>query len=259
MQSLEPDEISESPRANAPYIREHTIGSAIAAATQIATRNASSVLVPYMALSLPAAVFQAVARNSSQPSLFTGLSFMVTSFMAMFAYGVLVLTVSDICLGVRPSVRRALGMISRGRFGKLVGANLLQTLYIGIGFLLFIVPGIILALRYLFTQAAVIIENRTPSAALARSRDLAKGYGWRHLQLGLVCMAVIIPFFLLGGVMVGITTALGIGTTAVSVLVNLLATVPQAFFVVVLILFYYDLRVRKEAYSVDMLAEDLQG
>lgn len=69
----------------------------------------------------------------------------------------------------------ALG-VSAGLYGAYLAAILLSSLWILGGLLLFLIPGIILALRYLFVGLAVIVEGRRGGAALERSAALWKAY-----------------------------------------------------------------------------------
>ncbi|NMB70371.1 hypothetical protein GYA27_04190, partial [candidate division WWE3 bacterium] len=45
-----------------------------------------------------------------------------------------------------------------------------------IGFLLFIIPGVLLSIRYMFSELSLLNENLGPIAALGRSSKLTKGY-----------------------------------------------------------------------------------
>ena len=52
---------------------------------------------------------------------------------------------------------------------------LVAELLVGLGFLLFVVPGILLSLRYSFVDVVVVLENQRGSAARRRSSDLMHG------------------------------------------------------------------------------------
>ncbi|NJL62767.1 MAG: hypothetical protein HC903_14195 [Methylacidiphilales bacterium] len=64
-------------------------------------------------------------------------------------------------------------------WGKLFTVNLLAGIFIVLGLIAFIIPGIILAIRYCFATAIVIAEGYgNSSLVLKRSADLTKGKRW---------------------------------------------------------------------------------
>jgi hypothetical protein len=94
-------------------------------------------------------------------------------------------------------------------FWASIWITILSTLaYFG-GFVLLIIPGIMLAIQLAFVQYVLVLENKNGMAALAQSREYMKGYWWafvgRTLLLGLIYLAamliIYLPFkLLLGGV-----------------------------------------------------------
>ncbi len=80
----------------------------------------------------------------------------------------------------------------------LLFTKFIAELLVGIGFLLFVIPGIILALKYSFLGMVVILEGRTGSIARSRSADLMRGRMWAVLALVSV---VYIAFFTVFGVL----------------------------------------------------------
>lgn len=76
--------------------------------------------------------------------------------------------------GASPSLRDAYAWGS-WKWGKLFLCMLLANISIAIGFLLLVVPGIILSLMFAVATPVVVIENRRPVAALERSIALTKG------------------------------------------------------------------------------------
>lgn len=59
--------------------------------------------------------------------------------------------------------------------------NFISGLYIGFGFLCFVVPGVILLIRYLYVNQAVVFEDCAIHPALRRSRQLSKVNGGKLL------------------------------------------------------------------------------
>src|SRR5262249_44289604 len=106
------------------------------------------------------------------------------------------ITVADICLGYRPRFGRAY----RRAFaypGRLFGAFFMMAAVVILGMIALIVPGIILANWYLFTQQVVVLEGRGGWPALQRSRELGRGFYFRNFGVYFtVTMAFYLVLFL---------------------------------------------------------------
>src|SRR5262249_4398917 len=113
----------------------------------------------------------------------------------------------------------------RPRFGALLGVSILTGLGVGLGFLLFIVPGVILFTRWSLSVPVVMLEGLSPRAAMRRSSELVRGRWWSVfcvlLNVGIrtVVGAVVLRFalFLLLGRSHGLL-ALWLGGTIASAL-----------------------------------------
>jgi tetratricopeptide (TPR) repeat protein len=86
-------------------------------------------------------------------------------------------------------------------WSQLMGVFFASAWRVGIGFLLLVVPGIYLMVRYALASPVAIFEDKHGSAALEASRDYVKGCGWKvfFVALGSLCLYVPItsaPFFL---------------------------------------------------------------
>lgn len=107
------------------------------------------------------------------------------------------------------ALRRALGKIL-----PLIGVMILFFLGVGLGTVLFIVPGIILAVMWIVALPAAVADTSNPVKALGRSRALTKGNRWRIFGLVLL-------FWLIAGVVeaivVGGASALGAFPTRLGV------------------------------------------
>src|SRR5262249_39694565 len=85
------------------------------------------------------------------------------------------------------------------RFGRLLGASILAGIFIGLGMLLCLVPGIIFYLWYCFVGQVVVVEGLGGDKALRRSKELGDGY--RGRIFGLVALLFVI------GIVSGIAVA----------------------------------------------------
>jgi uncharacterized membrane protein len=75
---------------------------------------------------------------------------------------------------------------------NIVLANLLTFAIIGIGFVFLIIPGIIFACRLVFVPYLVMDKNMEPVAAVEKSWDMTRGYGWKIFGMGVLAVLTII-------------------------------------------------------------------
>ncbi len=134
--------------------------------------------------------------------------------------------------------------------------GLLATL---VGFVLLIIPGIIVLIRLTFTAPVLVVEDLRGRKALGRSWRLAAGHFWRILGVvilaglivGIVALIVSIPGELA-------LQMLGPDAWPISALVTALASVlTTPFSILVVVLLYFDLRIRKEGFDMEVMAREL--
>lgn len=102
----------------------------------------------------------------------------------------------------------------------LIGAGILAGLGIGIGFLLFVIPGLILLTIWSVIAPVIVVERSGVIDAFGRSRALVKGNGWQ-------VFGVIFIVFLITAIASGILGAIGMGISdsfGMRVLVNVIAS-----------------------------------
>ena len=143
-------------------------------------------------------------------------------------------------------------------FLPLLGLGIIVGLGTGLGFILLIVPGIILAVMWSASTGAVVVEGRGVFESLQRSRDLTRGYRWPIFGLAVIYFVVsMVIGMLVGGV--GMATggsfldgstnmAVNMATNAIS---NILTGVIGAAGAAAL---YYELRSVKEGVGPEQLA-----
>lgn len=137
------------------------------------------------------------------------------------------------------------------RFWSIVLVGLLAALAIAAGFILLVIPGLIVLTFLSCSIQSLVIEDKRGREALRRSWNLARGFGWQ-------VFGTIIVAGLLTGLVNGVVTApFGdnyAGRAIASAIANVL-TMPYMALVGVFI--YLDLRVRKERYSAMDLERDV--
>jgi hypothetical protein len=140
------------------------------------------------------------------------------------------------------------------RFLSVWGAAIIQGILIVIGLFLLIVPGIIFAAWTFAMQQAVMIEGRTAGDAFERSRGLAAG-NLKHIILtGVLAFFVVIVAVFAIMLVIGLTEP---SVRAIYLLGNVALIGLNPITASVGTVLYYDLRIRKEAFDVNVAAERL--
>jgi hypothetical protein len=136
----------------------------------------------------------------------------------------------------------------------------LLTLLAGLlGFILLVIPGIIAFVRLTFGSTVLVVEGLKGSKALGRSWRLAKGHFWRlfgvlllaNIMAGVVASILAIPGSLAG-------SAVGSQGWPLTALGDSLASVlTTPFTTLITVLLYFDLRIRKEGFDIEVMAQEL--
>jgi hypothetical protein len=145
-------------------------------------------------------------------------------------------------------------------------------LFLG-GLVLLVVPGILIAIFWFtfFIWNVPVVEGRYYADAIRRCRELAAGQYGRILVMFilmgivfgiayLILIAILVPLLLLAGAGSGPGAAtsmtmrlfLGFYTGLIGVFLTPIVALPE-------LLFYFDTRVRKEGYDVELLAQEMAG
>lgn len=127
------------------------------------------------------------------------------------------------------------------------------SLILVVGFLLFIVPGMLFSVSLMLSFLILIVEGGNPFAAMARSHRLIWGNWWRSFAILSIGTLVWSVAYAALGMTVGASVALGgakdlaftilMSTTFIAVALNIL-TVP--FITALMLAIYWDVKLRKE-------------
>jgi hypothetical protein len=119
-------------------------------------------------------------------------------------------------------------------WGSVFGARFRSGLFIGLGLLLFVVPGLIWTVKYSLTDEIATFEvDRSSTRVLSRSAELTKGRAWKIFAVGLLAAIPVMGLQFAGGVVSGLTAS-----WVVTALVDCVADVGYRFFVAVMLLVY---------------------
>ncbi len=187
----------------------------------------------------------------------------------MLTHGATVVAVSHILLGRETHIAQAFNTI-RPRIGKLIFISFNVALRVLLGALLLIVPGILLALRYSLAIPVAVLEDAGASASLRRSAALTKGHRGRILLvyfllfvlmmiasmlwpfLTMLIAAIVSPAVRIGQQVVWVQLMLQLGNYVTTSLLGPIMTIAMT-------LVYYDERVRKEAFDLEHMMQQLDA
>ncbi len=167
----------------------------------------------------------------------------------------IIIVVSDTLLGKTPETGASLRMALRA-FVALFVAGIARLLLVALGFLLFVVPSVIIVCGYLMVEQVIMLEQpKRAINALPRSWALTKGYKGKlfGLIVILVLFVQLLPSMAAGAFaafMPAFDAHIQIGASLLQLV--LFPLLPVAF-----TLAYYDLRVRKEAFDLEFLSAQI--
>jgi hypothetical protein len=148
-----------------------------------------------------------------------------------------------------------------GRMLPLLAAMLLVSLAILLAFVLLILPAIWLGVRLSVTFPAIVFERLGPLAGMRRSFRLVRGSWWRTCAVLLVTFALMFVLGLAFGAVIGVLGAAvapqsQVLAAAVVTAVDIaLTAVLYPVWAAISTVLYYDLRVRKEGFDLELLAQ----
>lgn len=229
----------------------------------LALRLAQTLLMPLPAGPRSAPVEQLQAGSSGSLMAFGILSLIgvVVYLVAyLFAQGGTVFAVSELYLGRSTTIGASLGRM-RGQLGSLFGVILLNGLAVMGALILLVIPGIYVACRLITCVPAALLEDLGPRSSLERSWGLTKDFAGRAFVVNLLYFVLAYAAAFLFTLPFGVAIALSaknpealrmwsalshLGEFVGEVLVSPILTIATA-------VFYYDLRVRKEAFDLQFM------
>ena len=185
----------------------------------------------------------------------------------LFAVLVIFLSYAGTALGTVAISRRFLGeSVSIGQtylriadvFFPLIGTLVVASIATIVGLVTFAIPGLVVYGFFCLAPAVVTIEGEGGFGALKRSYVLVKGYWSKALFLvvilGVAQLAAATFTYSLARMFGAFAASTGV-STLLSILVPLLILEPLKISTTTLL--YYDLRIRKEGYTVQIMADEI--
>ena len=140
--------------------------------------------------------------------------------------------------------------VGLARFFPVVLLALLMGLLFMLGFMLLIVPGLILITMWFVSTPACVVERTGPWTSLKRSAALTKGHRWKIF--GLMVLLIIVSLVVAGLLQLVLPQ---FGSTILVMLGTLLwGALWTAYYSIAVVMSYHDLRVAKEGIDIEQIA-----
>jgi hypothetical protein len=192
-------------------------------------------------------------------------------FAGILTFGALVHAAAVAYEGGQPAVGASLGRALKS-FLVLAVASVFGFAAMALGFMLLIIPGLILFAMWFAMYPAIMVEGKGPFEALGRSRTLSRGARMRVLGVmivaWLITMLPVIALTAFAGAGMGVTAAVSamsmedgnLWMTAMIQIASTLASgVTWPFVMIVTTLLYFDRRARTEAPDLESAAAELNA
>jgi hypothetical protein len=169
----------------------------------------AGVLIPLaLALFLIVAVINGIVADGGSLILLP-ISFAVSVIAGTLYAGMVVTAVADVQDGKLDSSVGDLARSASHVILPLIGAGILAGIGIGIGFILLVIPGLILMTIWAVIAPVIVLERVGVLESFGRSRELVRDNGWRVFGvIVIVALIVIVVRTLLGAIAVGIDDSL---------------------------------------------------
>ena len=252
----------------ATYYRPRTVSELVDAAFQLLRRDYMQYVmlmaiayVPWLVILMATGLLTATPDANASLG---GIAVMGLGAMIWFSLidAVMISAVSDAYLGRPVDIGSSFRRVS-GRFAHVLAAVIVKAITIFIGFLFLIVPGFYFLGKYFAVPATVVLEDRSAGEALGRSSVLSEGLKGHVLKTLVLVWGIYIALSFAVSVMGGAAAVLTQSATLLIVFTQLVNAAFRIFLYplipIVHTLLYYDARIRKEGYDLELMAEGLGG
>jgi hypothetical protein len=214
---------------------------------------------------------QAAASLTTLAAAFGGGGVLMTEvvlyLVSYLVYTALMAQMNSVALGhENPSALSSFLLALRRLPGAIVAA-IVFSVAVGIGFVLFLIPGIYLWGKLQFWLVAVVADDVGGIEALGRSWEVTKNNWWRSatsLTVALIIILVLsaLDFLVTGGVAGGLATTIHVNLADVLIVSQIVRAVVSVFILpmlpAALLAIYYDMKMRREGGDLLARAKSLQ-
>ena len=271
--------------AETPTLRPLGVGEILDAGIKLYVRHWKPLMICVVGIALPVQIltvlvlasvdpstldsfgsFDTSSTSSNDPSGAEAAAFIIVAIVSglstLLATAACFKAVADAWLGARPEAGRSLRFALRNLL-RLVWLAIVWGCGLTLGFIALIVPGVWLFVAWSLAVPALLFERTGAFKSLGRSFRLVRGRWWP------VCGALVVAYLLAGiisGIVQLIPEGIAAGLAGDSDVANGIAAViggtvsamiSTPFTAAVVVLLYFDQRVRKEGFDLQLLAEGL--
>ncbi|MCC5808799.1 MAG: hypothetical protein JJU06_00390 [Ectothiorhodospiraceae bacterium] len=135
------------------------------------------------------------------------IAFVLVVIVSVWTMGGVVYRMNALAHDDGDGARRALE-VARGKIGALVGFAVLYGVLTMLGFLLLVIPGIILCISLSLGGALILLEDEKVFRSISRSHKLVWGNWWRTAAIfTVIALIIMVPWILVGGLVAGVLVA----------------------------------------------------
>jgi hypothetical protein len=232
--------------------RQFSFGTVISESISVFIANLASFVIVSLLLLLPLLLYNLLAVGAPTAG-FTASTLLAIVIQMVLGY-LLAATISFATFQYLRGQAVSIGeCLSRGLslILPVIGVAILVGLITGIGYVLFVVPGVIAAVMLWVAIPVAVVERPGVVASLKRSADLTKGHRWTILGIlivigiVLIVISMILSFVLLAAA----------GFTVYSIGLWVLQALFSAFSATAAAVGYYFLRATKEGVDIGDIAK----
>ena len=260
----------------APQLRPLSVGEVLDASFKVVRQSFGTLAMCVLVVAVPLSIVQTLVAASTRDNAFnldtttdtsvdTGteiagqlLSATLSVILMTLAAAACFRAVSGVYLGESPTVGSSLSFAA-GRLLPLIGLALLYFIGIIPAFIALIIPGIWLSVAWSLSYPALLSEGLGPVAAVRRSFRLVRGRWWATFGALFVMYLLVAVVSGIIGVLFGATLIAATDNEAVAAVISTIANTLSSLITLplmaaVLTIIYFDLRVRKEGFDLQLLA-----
>lgn len=264
-----------------PRLRQLSLGEILDVSIKICLSNWRTLLPAVLVVVVPVQIVITIltadytlsdsSSQTAQQSVDEFNQYLGSLVISGVLQGVAVLFATAVCL--RAIARAYLGepidwrssmSYAVHRAPALLWVALLAGLGIVLGMLFFIVPGVWLSVAWAFAMPVLLVEGLRGRSALGRSFKLVRRRWWQTfgvIAVGFILASIVsalVQAVFVAGIFAGKDSdALVLLFDALAGVVGLAVTTP--FQAALLTVLYFDLRVRKEGFDLELLASEIGG
>jgi len=266
--------------ASASDFKEKDLGGIVEELFRVYIRHFPSFLGIIAVAGIPIVIVGAVLGWYVSAYLLAGTEILLWLFLliallivvAILAYLIMsaavTYAVAGYCLGNRVGIRQAY-RFAWHRLGSLIGATLLVGLAVlAMSITIIGIPAAIyFGLTWAFIVQTVVLEGSSARKSLSRSSFLVKKAWWRVLGILIILGLIESVLSSVSGGIVGFITgliggAVGAGGLLIEQIPNFAGGLAGIIFTPISLigetLLYFDLRIRKEGYNIEIMAQELE-